>query len=193
MCDCRGGLEKDEDGAIAAFIARNHKGAATESISFEGVAFPLFKSASGSLSMGCVTTSTLKVKVGGKVKPVSVPVMHGFCPFCGGKYGQEKIFAGEVGIIDPFDAGHQDQPIYCVYGPECFPTVFCCTIIIREPRPAIWGYSVYEGEPSFRTLGRDLHLWIKERTEADETAPKFLKNQDDAFSFLRAITIPQVA
>lgn len=95
MCDCRKALEEDKDGLIAAFIAKNHKGAGPDRIEFEGVVFPLIRTKEGVIKMGCVTTSNLKVAVKGKVRPVSVPVMHSFCPFCGVKYGGEVEVANE--------------------------------------------------------------------------------------------------
>lgn len=46
--------------------------------------------------------------------------------------------------------------LWGVYGPDCFPTVFACRL--RDygcalPPRVIWGFSVHEGEPGFRTLG----------------------------------------
>lgn len=89
MCDCRNRLEEDKEGFIAAFVARNHKGAAATRIDFDGVAFPMIRTEGDGIKLGCVTTSNLKVVVEGKKKPVIVPVMHSFCPLCGAKYGQE--------------------------------------------------------------------------------------------------------
>jgi hypothetical protein len=86
MYKCRSELEKDTQGAIKAFIAKGHKGALVEKIDFEGLAFPFTRIADGATRLGCVTTSILKVTVQGKARQVTVPVMHGFCPFCGVKY-----------------------------------------------------------------------------------------------------------
>lgn len=47
-----------------------------------------------------------------------------------------------------------DVTLWGVYGPDCFPTVFACRMhdYFWHGR-AIWGFSNYEGQRGFRTLG----------------------------------------
>lgn len=83
-------------------------------------------------------------------------------------------------------------PIWCIYGPDCFPTIFCC--MINEPYGGgrgIWGYSVYKRKPGFRTLGGTVGPtqysgdWIKDNNA------KFFLNQSEALDYLKAITTPK--
>lgn len=88
MCDCRKSLTNDEQGKIKDFLAKHHK-ATIKSMSLKETAFPLVKSADGTTRMECVTCSTLKIETNEKKRPVEVSIMHGYCPFCGVKYGEE--------------------------------------------------------------------------------------------------------
>ncbi len=99
-------------------------------------------------------------------------------------------------VITPTDKEFRDKVLWCIYGPERFPTLFCCKILDdihwHSPVPAIWGYSVYEGRPGFRTLGRHLTEWIKEIKNRYEADPIFFDQQDEALAYLSKITIPQL-
>lgn len=94
-------------------------------------------------------------------------------------------------MIDP-NVAPLNTPLWCVYGPNCFPTVFCC--MINEPNGggrAIWGYSVYKRSPGFRTLGQMVGdskycgNWI------EENSAKFFLTQDEAFDYLKQLTTPK--
>lgn len=92
------------------------------------------------------------------------------------------------GVAPPIDATlpeFHNRPLWCVYGPQCFPTMFCCKIL-HHPQGCltIWGYSVYRRQPGFRTLGRDLSEWA-----ADHEAV-FFAEQIHALQFLANITTP---
>lgn len=89
--------------------------------------------------------------------------------------------------IDP--AKHLDTPLWAVYGPDCFPTMFCCKVL-NHPTCGltIWGYSIYRREPGFRTLGQSLQVW---RDDEGKRA-KFFARQDDALMHLSKITTPRV-
>jgi hypothetical protein len=82
---------------------------------------------------------------------------------------------------------HLDTPLWVVYGPDCFPTMFCCKVL-NHPTCGlvIWGYSVYRRQPGFRTLGQGLQAWL----EAHEK-PKFFARQDGALQHLAKITTPR--
>ncbi len=69
-----------------------------------------------------------------------------------------------------------DVTLWGVYGAACFPTVFACQLNDHpESGRVIWGYSVYEGEPGFRTLGRC-------RDWADEHDLRLFLTRGDAFA-----------
>lgn len=81
-----------------------------------------------------------------------------------------------------WEAAPLDTTIWGVYGPDCFPTVFACKIN-NHPQcgRTIWGFSVYEGEPGFRTLGQssawaeehDLCLFLTKEAAFDHVAGLF--------------------
>lgn len=94
-------------------------------------------------------------------------------------------------MIDPKEAP-LCTPLWCVYGPDCFPTIFCC--MINEPvggGRAIWGYSVYKRAPGFRTLGQMVGPtqysgdWVKEHDA------KFFLTQDEALDYIKQLTTPK--
>jgi hypothetical protein len=89
--------------------------------------------------------------------------------------------------IDPRKGEYRDRPLWCVYGPECFPTMFCCSINLHPTCGlTIWGYSVYQGEPGFRTLGRKLDKW------AEDAEAVFFAEQAHALEHMARITTPEV-
>lgn len=96
-------------------------------------------------------------------------------------------------IIDPKNKEFIDTPLWCIYGPECFPVIFCCKIsdtVHETPSPVIWGYSVYKEIPGFRTLGRHLTEWIEEVKNLFGTEPIFFNRQDEALTYLGKLTNP---
>lgn len=87
--------------------------------------------------------------------------------------------------IDPTLTEHHNKILWCVHGPDSFPTMICCVIKTASRNPSIWGYSVYKRSPGFRTLGREvISDWI-----ASNNA-KFFLSQDAAFDYLRELTTP---
>ena len=83
--------------------------------------------------------------------------------------------------ISPLDPAHADKPLWCVYGPTCFPTMICCKIKSGN----IWGYSVYKRQPGFRTLGISLEAF------GQHDNPKFYATQADAVARISSITWPR--
>jgi len=51
----------------------------------------------------------------------------------------------------------EQKEYFIIYGPQCFPSIIRCKIVDGN----IWGYSVYLGEPAYRTLGCNFHGWVK--------------------------------
>lgn len=92
----------------------------------------------------------------------------------------------------PANPNHHNQPLWCVYGFECFPEMFCCKIIPDpESGPIILGYSVYQGVPGFRTLGRNIHSWQQELEEKfGYDLWEFYTTQEEALDRLRELTTP---
>jgi hypothetical protein len=97
-------------------------------------------------------------------------------------------------IIDISREEFINKPIWCVYGPDCFPTLFCCKILKFRQKHitelVIWGYSIYEGKPGFRTLGATLNNWIEENKNRYESETLFFARQDEALAYLEKITKP---
>lgn len=99
-----------------------------------------------------------------------------------------------IGNINPKE--YPDIPLWCVYGADCFPSLFCCKIRKWDTPPVgcgfnIWGYSVWRRQPGFRTLGRDLDDWIEEKLYLARREPKFFLEQEQALEHLRKITTPK--
>lgn len=77
--------------------------------------------------------------------------------------------------------------LWGVYGPECFPTVFACQL--RDyfwHERAIWGFSNYEGEPGFRTLGVN-KAW------ADQHELRLFATREAAFAHISSLFPAQQA
>lgn len=89
--------------------------------------------------------------------------------------------------IDPSLEAHLGKPVWCVYGPDCFPSVICCKIL-DHPHDglSIWGYSIYRRSAGFRTLGKNLDTWMD-----DNTNVKFYEFLDDALDALRVLLTPR--
>lgn len=96
--------------------------------------------------------------------------------------------------IDPYAPRWHNRPLWCVTGPTCSPNVFCCTLKDHgEWSLCIWGYSVWGGEPGFRTLGQRLRDWCRNETERWENAPRFYATQQAAIARLTELITPQCA
>lgn len=107
----------------------------------------------------------------------------------------ETVPSEVLGVVMPVDATleiHRDKPLWCIYGPDCFPTLFCCKILNHpEFGLTIWGYSVYRGEPGFRTLGRNLSGWMRDMLNMYSTKVTFYETLDDALAVLRLLATPR--
>ena len=94
--------------------------------------------------------------------------------------------------VDPNDPGSFDKPLWCVYGVDCFPEIFCCKILAHaEFGPIIWGYSVYRGVPGFRTLGQNVNTWtagLEEKYGWDMF--EFYDDHGEAISRIVSLTTP---
>lgn len=93
--------------------------------------------------------------------------------------------------VDPFDEANWNKPLWCVYGPDCFPSVLLCKLSDKagpQYSPSIWGYSIYKGVAGFRTLGRYLETWMEE--DANEGAV-FWDEKRYALAHLDAILEPR--
>lgn len=79
-----------------------------------------------------------------------------------------------------WSAAPADVTLWGVYGSDCFPTVFACRLKDYDhnlPPRAIWGFSIYEGKPGFRTLGVG-------REWADEHRLRLFSTREDAFAYI---------
>ena len=89
--------------------------------------------------------------------------------------------------IDPFDDAFHDKILYVIYGNAyCFPNFLVCTVTdCGEFGPTIWGYSTYQNDPKFRTLGQNLNTWISENCNDIQL---FFDNQDAMLNCLKDLT-----
>jgi len=88
-------------------------------------------------------------------------------------------------MIQPNDAP-LNTPLWCVYGPDCFSTMFCCMINeVPGYGRNIWGYSIHKRSPGFRTLGRSVDDWMQDKNA------KFFLTQDEAIQCMIALTTPK--
>jgi hypothetical protein len=94
--------------------------------------------------------------------------------------------------VDYHNTDIHDKILWLVYGHNCFPQIVCCKV---KPghlgKPSIWGFSIYRRSPGFRTLGRDIALWIDELKEKyGYSMFEFYDNQEEALDRLRKLTTP---
>jgi hypothetical protein len=54
----------------------------------------------------------------------------------------------------------------------------------------VWGYSIFEGEPGFRTIGKRLVTWYEEKVLFYGVKPKFFSDQAEAFKYLKHLVTP---
>lgn len=96
------------------------------------------------------------------------------------------VIQGVVVTIDAAAPEFRGRPIWCAYGPECFPSMFCCKILDHPTCGlAIWGYSRWRGKPGFRTLRQSLSEWTK------KNGAIFFAEQVQALQFLANLTTPE--
>ncbi len=94
---------------------------------------------------------------------------------------------------DSIDTIPRLTPIWCVYGPDCDPTIICCILKDYEKNDlmpghsAIWGYSVYENVPGFRTKGQELISWLT--CEFTHTA-HFFSTKEEALAHIDVLISP---
>lgn len=86
-----------------------------------------------------------------------------------------------------------NRPLWCVTGPTCQPSVFCCALRHHGPQwgLCIWGYSVWAGEPGFRTLGQRLDEWAAKEQERWDYAPRFYATQQAALTEVVRLITPE--
>ena len=89
--------------------------------------------------------------------------------------------------IDVTDPQYHGRPLWCVYGPDCFPTLFCCKVTMGYDRSLnIWGYSVYRRQAGFRTLGLEVTAW------AAKSDAVFFSEHSAAIAHITELTTPKV-
>lgn len=74
-----------------------------------------------------------------------------------------------------------DELLWCVYGPDSFPTVFACKIKNHPTEGrVIWGFSVYRRQKGFRTLGQGVSWYL------DRDA-KLFSSKAEAFAYIASL------
>jgi hypothetical protein len=96
------------------------------------------------------------------------------------------------GQVNPFLRKYSKVALWCVYGHNAFPKIIACTISAHSD---IWGYSVWNGVPGYRTLGIELTKWMDDNS-VDEVGgrmpPRFFNKQKKALAHLSNIVTPDV-
>lgn len=104
---------------------------------------------------------------------------------------------------DPYDPVQHGRVLWAVYGPTCEPSIICCKLFAYDHNHkklpasmapvssdghyvAVWGYSVWNGVPAFRTLGQD----IRTLAIGPDSVCEFYVSQDAALARLRELTTP---
>lgn len=81
----------------------------------------------------------------------------------------------------PWEKAPLGEPIWCVYGPESFPTVFLCKILDHPSvGRVVWGFSIYRRAKGFRTLGTG-------REWAERNGARFFLTKESAFSYIEQL------
>lgn len=93
--------------------------------------------------------------------------------------------------IDPSDANYHNIPLWCVHGHEAHPSIHCLKLkmspAVTNFQLTVWGYSVYKGEPGFRTLGKSLTAFSE-----GKKLLLFFACKQDALDYLSIILEPKV-
>ena len=96
-------------------------------------------------------------------------------------------------IINPRDPINRVKPLWCVYGHEAWPKIICCKLLWYpfSEQCVIWGYSVYDGIPGFRTLGVGIDKFIQEFSKGG-FEPIFYDDIDEALDCIKNYITPKV-
>jgi hypothetical protein len=78
-------IGKGDGEQLQKWLKEKHK-ATLKSSDFREITFPMVRSAEGKVTMKMVSYSTLRVETNEKKRPIDVPILHAYCPFCGVKY-----------------------------------------------------------------------------------------------------------
>ena len=76
--------------------------------------------------------------------------------------------------------------LWAVYGRKSYPQIFACRLSLKGGgTPTIWGYSEWQHEPAFRTIGQDLTTWISTNSYK---FVEFYDDHDEAIERIRKFT-----
>jgi len=107
--------------------------------------------------------------------------------------------------FDPHDPKNHGKPLWVVYGADSFPKVVCVKLLAyskdhgllpvgwRGHITNVWGFSVYEGEPGFRTLGMDVDKWVARESHPGNPSDgcvRWFETQAEALECIRRLTDP---
>lgn len=84
-----------------------------------------------------------------------------------------------------------DKRLWIIYEYACFPSVLAAKLRLYEGSIIIWGYSVYKGEPGYRTLGITLDEWAARNPKGRGTVLSFYDNQEEMMSALNKLITPK--
>jgi hypothetical protein len=87
--------------------------------------------------------------------------------------------------VDPTDPKNHGIALWCIFGSNGWPCMICCKIIEQGGKCYVWGYSVWQGEPGFRTLGVEVTRWAK------DNGAFFYDNQTGALQVICKLTQPK--
>jgi hypothetical protein len=88
-------------------------------------------------------------------------------------------------VINSIEIGdsYLNVPLYCIFGTKYSPQIMLCKISNNGgPYTCIWGYSKWEGEWGFRTLGIELKTWLNKNKMVE-----FFDSKEFAFDYLNKL------
>jgi len=94
-----------------------------------------------------------------------------------------------VGAVDPYQNTY--KPLWVVYGiSPAYPQMRSLCLNEIHGTVNIWGYSVYQRKPGYRTDGIALCVWI-ERNRGKDMEPLFFDSLPNALDYMRQLMEPR--
>ncbi len=93
--------------------------------------------------------------------------------------------------IDPRE--HTDKPLWCVYGPRDFPTMFVFEVyynpysVTDSDSHIIWGYGINKNNDKYTSFGQGFEGWVKKQAKQGYKV-KFFDKQKDALTYIAKLT-----
>jgi len=89
-------------------------------------------------------------------------------------------------------------PLWCVYGFASAPTIICCKLLKNPENPhnlkavCIWGYSLHNGVPAYRTIGTTLAAWRGRNAKSDQPPEHWFLDKTKALAYVNFLITPTI-